>query len=99
MAVEPIWISLGKATPDRPSMLYPIRFHPHCVELSPLSYKPCIPLRVGDCFLSSTFGFFNFFGLLFFTLARLFRVKGREVIKQILNGPPSDPIADAKAEI
>jgi hypothetical protein len=33
------------------------------------------------------------------TLARLFRVKGREVIKQILNGPPADPIADAKSEL
>jgi len=33
------------------------------------------------------------------TLARLFRVKGREVIKQILNGPPSDPIAEAKEKI
>ena len=32
-----------------------------------LSYKPCIPLRIGDCLLSNTFGFFNFFGLLFFT--------------------------------
>jgi hypothetical protein len=33
------------------------------------------------------------------TLARLFRVKGREVIKQILNGPASDPIADAKSKL
>src|ERR1700732_2571283 len=37
------------------------------VESQSLLYKPCIPLRVVDCFLSSTFGFFNFFGLLFFT--------------------------------
>jgi hypothetical protein len=28
-----------------------------------VSYKLCTPLRVGDCFLSSTFSFFNFFGL------------------------------------
>jgi hypothetical protein len=33
---------------------------------SPL-HKPCIPLRIGNCFLSSAFGFFNFFGLWFFT--------------------------------
>jgi hypothetical protein len=33
------------------------------------------------------------------TLACLFRVKGREVIKEILNGPPPDPIADAKSKL